>query len=249
MRNFARVVAADDRQAAADALLAKRLAIKRLYVLNDPTPYGRGISSDVQHAAGKLGISVDGVEEWNPHARTYTPIARRVKRAGADAVFLAGSVDLNGALLVKSLRSVLGSNVRILADDGFTPIAPFAQLAGPAAEGVMVSFPAVPPEKLRGEGRRFVAQFGKAIGRPVEAYSVATAQATEVLLDAIARSDGSRASVTSEVFKTKVSNGVLGSFSFDRNGDTTAGQVTIYRIRSGKPVLFGVITPPRSLVR
>src|SRR6266567_2776317 len=45
--------------------------------------------------------------------------------------------------------------------------------------------------------------------------------------------DGSRASVTSNLLKTKVANGILGSFSFDRNGDTTAGAVTIYRIVGG----------------
>jgi hypothetical protein len=70
-----------------------------------------------------------------------------------------------------------------------------------------------------------------------------------VLLDAIARSDGSRASATAELFKTKVTNGILGSFSSDRNGDTTVGAVTIYRIVRGKPTILSVITPPSSLVR
>jgi hypothetical protein len=43
-------------------------------------------------------------------------------------------------------------------------------------------------------------------------YSITTAQATEVLLKAIAASDGSRASVTRNMFRTRVKNGVLGSF-------------------------------------
>jgi ABC-type branched-subunit amino acid transport system substrate-binding protein len=112
-----------------------------------------------------------------------------------------------------------------------------------------ISIPAPAPERLRGEGRRFVANFGKAIGRTIEAYSVVTAQAIEVLLDAIARSDGSRASVTERLFKTKVKNGILGNFSFDRNGDTTAAAVTIYRIEEGKPKVLTVITPSPNLVR
>lgn len=93
-----------------------------------------------------------------------------------------------------------------------------------------------------------MARFEAAIGRPVEAYSVAWAQATEIILEAIARSDGSRQSVTSILLHTRVKNGILGSFSFDPNGDTTAGAVTIYRIVGGKPVVFRVITPPSSLV-
>ncbi len=244
------MVVADDLQGAADALLAKRLGVRRLYVLNDADTYGFGIASNVRHAVTKLGIPVAGFEQWDPHARTYTAIARRVQRTRADSVFLGGSIDTsNGAVLVKSLRSVLGDRVHILVPDGFTPISAFAKLAGPAAEGVTVSFPAAPPERLHGDGHRFVAEFGKAVGSPVEAYSVAWAQATEVLLDAIARSDGSRASVTSNLFKTKVSNGILGNFSFDRNGDTTAGAVTIYRIVGGSPRALSVITPPSSLLK
>jgi hypothetical protein len=46
-----------------------------------------------------------------------------------------------------------------------------------------------------------------------------------------------------------VRNGILASFSFDRNGDTTAGAVTIFKIVNGKPVVYRVITPPPSLVR
>ncbi len=249
-RNFVRVIAADDVQGAADALLARRLGVRRLYVLHDGDPYGFGIAANVRHAARELGIRVVGFEKWNPHARAYAGVANRIQRARAQAVFLGGTVDTsNGDELVKSLRSVLGQRVRILTPDGFTPISAFAQLAGSAAEGVTVSFPAVPPERLRGRGKRFVEQFEKAIGRPVEAYSVATAQDAETLLDAIARSDGTRPSVTSHLFKTKVANGILGSFSFDRNGDTTAGAVTIYRIVHGAPKVVAVITPPTSLVR
>jgi branched-chain amino acid transport system substrate-binding protein len=249
-RDFVRVVVADDLQGAADALLAKRLGVRRLYVLHDADPYGFGIASNVRHVATKLGIPVAGFEQWDPHARTYTAIAHRVQRTRADAVFLGGSIDIsNGAVLVKSLRSVLGDRVHILTPDGFTPISAFAKLAGPAAEGVTVSFPAAPPQRLQGEGRRFVAEFGKAVGRPVEAYSAAWAQATEVLLAAIASSDGSRTSVTSNLFTTKVSNGILGNFSFDRNGDTTAGAVTIYRIVGGSPRVQSVITPPSSLLK
>lgn len=173
---------------------------------------------------------------------------RRVREPGADGVFLGGTGDLsNGPALVKSLRSVLGARIHILAPDGFTPVSAFARLAGPAAEGVTVSFTATPPERVRGQGERFVADFRKAIGRPIEAYSLAAAQATDVLLDAIARSDGSRASVTAELFKTRVTSGILGSFSFDRRGDTTARAVTIYRIVRGKPTVFTVMDDVQAL--
>ena len=39
------------------------------------------------------------------------------------------------------------------------------------------------------------------------------------MLAAIARSDGGRAGVTEGLFETKVSDGLLGTFGFDANGD------------------------------
>ena len=78
---------------------------------------------------------------------------------------------------------------------------------------------------------------------------MAVAQATEVLLDAIAASDGTRASVTRNLFRTRVKDGILADFEIDENGDTTAGGVTMYRVENGKPRVVDVVTPPRSLVR
>ena len=249
-RSFVRVVVADDLQGAADAMLAKRSGVKRLYALHDRDVYGFGIAASVRHAARKLSMRVVGFEGWDPHARSYEALARRVARARADGVFLGGSVDVsNGPAVVKDLRAVLGRKVHIVLPDGFSPFAAFAHLAGPAAEGLTMTLPAPAPQLLRGDGSRFVADFGNALGRPVEFYSASAAQAAEILLAAIAKSDGTRASVTREVFKTKVHNGILGSFSFDQNGDTTAGSLSVYRVVDGNPKLIGLITPSPSLVR
>jgi ABC-type branched-subunit amino acid transport system substrate-binding protein len=62
-----------------------------------------------------------------------------------------------------------------------------------------------------------------------------TAQATEIVLDAIARSDGTRASVLSELRATEVKRGILGTFRFDDNGDMTPGWVPILRITRPAP--------------
>ena len=56
------------------------------------------------------------------------------------------------------------------------------------------------------------------------------AQAAEIMLDAIARSDGTRASVTREVLRTRVEDGILGDIRFDRNGDLVNAPFTFFRI-------------------
>ncbi len=67
-------------------------------------------------------------------------------------------------------------------------------------------------------------------GKPGQFYTAAAAQSAEILLDAIARSDGTRSSVTKELFKTRVENGILGKIRFDKNGDPVEAPVTIWRV-------------------
>jgi ABC-type branched-subunit amino acid transport system substrate-binding protein/DNA-binding beta-propeller fold protein YncE len=249
VRNFARVVAPDDVQGAADALIARRLGIRRLYILNDQEPYGVAIARSVRSTARKLGIDVAGFEAYGLRGRSFERLANRIERSGADGVFLGGILTFTGSQgrLLRDLRAGLGQRVRILAPDGFSAFDTLVQEAGPAAEGLVISFPAVPPKHLPVSGRRFVEAFEKVIRGRVAPYTVTTAQATEVLLDAIAASDGTRASVTKNLLRTRVEDGILGSFEFDANGDTTAAGVTMYRIEQGKPRVLSVITPPESL--
>jgi ABC-type branched-subunit amino acid transport system substrate-binding protein/streptogramin lyase/predicted Ser/Thr protein kinase len=250
VRNFARVVAADDIQGAAHALMAKQLGIRSLYVLNDQKPYGIAVAASVRKTARKLGIGIAGSADYNRRGRSFKDVAKRIERTGADGVFLGGTLALSrnegGSALVRDLRAVLGRRVQILAPDGFAAEA-LIQQAGPAAEGVVVSVPVADPARLPPTGRRFVEAFEQAIEGQAAPSSAPTAQATEVLLDAIARSDGTRASVTRNLLRTRVKNGILGSFEFDTNGDTTAGGVTMYRIENGKPRVLAVLNPPKSL--
>jgi ABC-type branched-subunit amino acid transport system substrate-binding protein len=60
-------------------------------------------------------------------------------------------------------------------------------------------------------------------------------QATEAVLAAIARSDGTRASVLREMRATEESDGLFGHFRFDRYGDITPGRYTILRVTADVP--------------
>jgi branched-chain amino acid transport system substrate-binding protein len=250
-RNYIRVVAADDYQGAADAILAKDvLKLKKLYILNDKEAYGLGVATNVKNALGKIkGVSIAGFEAWDGKASSYEALANKIKASGADSVFLGGLICENGGKLIKDLRAGLGSSVKILAPDGFTPISAVAQGAGAAAEGMTVSVAGLPNSALKGAGKTFLSAFSKVVNKEADPYSVYAAQAAEALYQAIAKSDGSRASVTSNLFKTKVSNGILGSFSINANGDTTSNPVTIYKIAGGKSTTLKVITPPTSVVK
>jgi ABC-type branched-subunit amino acid transport system substrate-binding protein len=61
------------------------------------------------------------------------------------------------------------------------------------------------------------------------------AQAAELVLDAIARSDGTRASVLEELRDAEVQDGILGDFRLDRHGDITPARLSIFRVTGRAP--------------
>jgi len=161
-------------------------------------------------------------------------------------VLLATSSEPNSIRLLRDLRARLGRTVQFMAPDGFDPAT--AVLAGAAADGMTFSVPGPAIDRLGRPGRQFVASFSKQFGGRPTRFALAAAQAMDVLLDAIAQSDGSRASVTSNLFKVSVSNGILGSFSITPSGDTTLNAVAIYRIIGGKVATFATVAVPDALV-
>ena len=123
---------------------------------------------------------------------------------------------------MRALRAALGRDVQLLAPDGFSDFETLVETEGAAAEGMVVSLPIVPVTHLPGPGRDFVQEFEAALGGRTEPYSPTTAQAADVLLDAIAASDGTRESVTRQLFRVRIEAGILGDFEIDANGDTTS---------------------------
>ncbi len=248
-RNYARVVAADDYQGAADAVLAKSLGVHKVFILNDKEAYGLGVATNFRNAATKLGIKVVGFTAWDGKASSYEALAVKIKASGAQGVFLGGLICENGGKLIKDIRAGVASSVHIMMPDGFTPVSATVQGAGSAAEGATVSVAGLPNSALKGAGKSFVQAFTKADHQPPDPYSVYAAQAADVVLAAIAASNGTRSDIAKQLFKVNLKGSILGNVSFNANGDVTSNPVTIYKVVGGKSTTYRVIVPPKSLVK
>jgi ABC-type branched-subunit amino acid transport system substrate-binding protein len=133
--------------------------------------------------------------------------------------------------------------------DGWTPISATIQGAGQASEGMYITQPGLPADQLKGEGKKFSDEFTAEIGKSPNPYTAYAAQAATILLDAIADSDGSRASVSEGLFNRDIKGGILGDFKIDENGDTTLGIVSVYQIKNQKETFVKTITPKLSFVK
>jgi branched-chain amino acid transport system substrate-binding protein len=223
-RNYARVAPADDYQGAAQAEFMQSEGVKKLYVLNDKEAYGLGVATTTRKAAEHLGIEIAGFEAWDPKAASYESLFKKIQSTGADAVFLGGLIDENGAQVIKDKVAVLGPNdgdVKLFAPDGFTTQQTIDD-AGPASKGMYMSVAGVPIDEFSGPAQEFAENFQNDYLKDtqrIDPYAIYGAQAAQVLFGAIEDSDGSRSDVITKMFAAEVTDGLLGSFKFNENGD------------------------------
>jgi branched-chain amino acid transport system substrate-binding protein len=204
-RNYARVITTDDYQGTAAARFAAQdLKVKRCFVLDDNEIYGQGIAQAFAKEAATQGITVVGTQAWDGKQPNYTALFEGIKSKTPDCVYLGGIYDNNGGQLIKDKFAVLGDNtkVKLMAPDGFTGYPDEDKLA--QAQGEYMTFAGLDQSQLSGGGgpaatllNSYKAKYGKA---PDSSYALYGVQALQVIMAAIAKSDGTRASVTSQVF-------------------------------------------------
>jgi DNA-binding SARP family transcriptional activator/ABC-type branched-subunit amino acid transport system substrate-binding protein len=258
VRNYVRIAGADHLQAVAHAQLAKSLGAQRVAVLSarGDDDFGR-FAKDVGTAGGQLGVDVVPFR-YDREGRDFASFAQAVGRARPDAVVVADILYSESAAVIRAVRTAVGPEVAILLPDGFGLYDDLVSLAGPAAKGLYVSQYGIANAELPPRGREFLESFARSRpgGTGPDFSAAYGAQAAEILLDAIARSDGTRASVTKEVFRTRVEDGILGDIRFDRNGDPVDAPFTFFRIVGGgssdaplRPVVDRMVVARSALLR
>ena len=115
-------------------------------------------------------------------------------------------------------------------------------------------------ELLPGSGRQLLGEVaGSRATDDVDPSVAYAAEAANLLIDAIARSDGTRISVIRALQAIRLSHSLIGPIAFDPEGDPVPAPVTIYRVDPTIPHrnhrgMQGLVpeqtyTPPEGLAR
>ena len=203
-RNYARVITTDDYQGAAAAAFLKEKGISSVYILNDNQTYGQGVGKSFEAGAAKVGLKVLGNEAWDAKQTSYAALFNKIKAMNPGAIYLAGIYDNNGGQLVKDKVSVLGDQktTPMMAPDGFTGYPDLQKL--PEAEGLYLSFTGLTVDQLKAAGgtaAKLLDDYKKKYGKDLtSSFALYGVTAFQVILQAIEKSDGTRKSVTDQVF-------------------------------------------------
>ena len=247
-RNYARVIVTDVQQGQAGATLLDEEGLESVYILDDKETYGKGVADEFQTAAEDLGIEVVGREGIDGSAANYRSLMNKVAQANPDAVYFGGIIENNAAQLIKDKvgAGMPNDEVLFVGPDGIFVDTLLTQ-AGDAANGVYVTFGGVPESEYSAEGQEFVETYESKYGDEIQPYTAYAYEAANVMLDAIERAADEaggvpeRQAVVEEVFATEDYEGVLGTWSFDDEGDTSLTELSVQTVDGGEFTLDRVI--------
>jgi branched-chain amino acid transport system substrate-binding protein len=254
VRNYTRVIVADDVQGAVAANWAKSLGVNSVYILDDAELYGKGVADVFNATAKGLGMNVIGQESIDPKAADYKALMTKISTSNGgqapDMIYVGMVIDNGAAQLLKDKVGVMGDNtkVKFMGPDGIQTQALIDGAGADVAAGAYATVGGVPFDQLPPSGLQYRKDYTAKYGETNEPYSIYGYEAANVVIDAIERicKDGKdptdRATVRDYVFATKDFDGVLGKWSFDKNGDTSLTSMTGYVVKDGKYETAGVFT-------
>ena len=238
-RNYTRVIVADDEQGQAGALLMEEEGVESVYILDDKETYGKGLADQVQKSAEELGIQIVGREGIDGSAANYRSLMNKIARVDPDAIYFGGIIENNAGQLIKDKVGAGMSNddVLFIGPDGIFVDTLLSQ-AGNAAEGAYITFGGLPQSELTAKGKQFVQDYESQHDDAIQPYTAYAYEAANVMLDAIERAskegEVTREAVLQQIFATEDFDGVLGTWSFDEDGDTSLTELSVQRVENGQ---------------
>ncbi|MBV8082055.1 MAG: branched-chain amino acid ABC transporter substrate-binding protein [Candidatus Eremiobacteraeota bacterium] len=237
---YFRVCTTDDIQGPVGATYEyTKLGARKAYVIDDNETYGKGVADEWEAQFKKLGGSSLGHDHLTSGQQDFHALLTRVAGTHPDIVFFGGNSSTGGGLLRKQMPDAgLGSTIYAGAD-GISDNQ-FLQDAGPTADDVYVTVASVNATKLPAAAQ-FLRDYQAEYNQPVGPYSANAYAAAMVLIHAIGeavKGNGGKAPTREQVLdqlrQTKDFPSVIGTFSFDANGDTSNRIISIYEAVKGK---------------
>lgn len=235
--NVFRTCGRDDQQGAVAAdYIVKNLKGKKVAIVHDKTTYGQGLADETRKAMRAAGVNDVLYEGVNTGEKDFSALVSKIKAAGADIVYWGG-LHTEGGLIVRQMRDQ-GLSTVLMSGDGITSDE-FAAIGGPGVEGTLMTFP--PDPRKRPEAAAVIKRFEARRFNP-EAYTLYSYAGVEIMKQA---AEGAKSldpkkmaefMRTGHKFKT-----VIGEISFDKKGDITRPDYTVYTWKKGADGKIGYV--------
>jgi branched-chain amino acid transport system substrate-binding protein len=243
LRTFARMVPADEIQAAALVGYMQSEGVQHLYLVHERDLSGEGLAEQVTQLAGREDLDIVGNDDIDSDNNNVSGLINRVSRSEADAFLFAGGINAHAARVFSAVGAadpgllLFGDDT--VADSAFTEALPAA-----VQRRMRITSPALDLRVLPAAARRWRDTFRRTFGRDPEPEAIYAYEAMAATLQAIrdAGSEGNnRSAVIGAFLGMRRTHTVLGTYTINDAGDTSQSRYGSYRVRNGELVFDKVL--------
>jgi branched-chain amino acid transport system substrate-binding protein len=253
-RTYLRIVPTDSVQGAADLLAMHDAGCTRVAVASDNESYGTDLAKLIELQKRYSGVNVVNEAAVDPKSASFHSYVEMLRELKADCLMLAAVPTKGEVELTKEVHALLPTakifgpqdmctNAWTNARDGGVPasIDPLIQCTSVAQS--LTAYPG---------GRAFVAayraKYGVADPNPYAIFGYEAMKLALSTISGLGANGDSKSAVLSALFSTTNRRSVLGTYSFNRDGDTTLKSFGLYKVgTNGDPVFVKTITPSHVL--
>ncbi|MBU1212144.1 MAG: branched-chain amino acid ABC transporter substrate-binding protein [Alphaproteobacteria bacterium] len=223
--NVFRVCGRDDQQGTvAGQYLANNLADKKVAIVHDKTPYGKGLADETKKVLNAAGITEVIYEGVNVGDKDFAALIAKMKDAGAELVYFGG-IHTEAGLIARQMRDQ-GLTATLMSGDGIATDE-FASIAGAdGAVGTLMTF--APDPRKRPEAADALKKFEEK-GVSTEAYTLYSYAVVQIFKQAAEAAKSTDPKKVAEQMRSGIEfDTVIGKIAFDEKGDVNRLDYTMY---------------------
>lgn len=226
-----RLVANDTLQAKAIGAFASQLDAKAFAVVDDGTPYGKGLADGAAAQLQKASKTIALRQSFDDKTTAFDDLAAKLKAANVDMV-VSTLNDFQVLALLEALKKVDHVNLSVLGGDTLKTTATLKG-AGLLQGKLYATSPILEPREFPA-GARFLETYKTAFGT-VPAYGGHYSyDAMHVLAAAIKRAESAKPEAVTAALRAMDGYApVTGSMKFDAKGEQRYGVISVYAVRNG----------------
>ena len=236
VRNYLRISANDWDQAAALLATLKAEGCQRVAIAYDDTPVGAGVADDMELNKAKYGLDIVSNTGLYGYGSDYSQYASAIAPENPDCFLFTGTSTQTAVQVTKAVAAAI-PGAKLYGSSGTCSTA----FTDPAQGGI----PATLDDRFEctplplgvtayAGGQAFLAAYKAKYGvTNPDPYAIYGYEAMKLGLDTIrglGPKGAKRSPVVRALFATRNRDSVLGTYSFDQNGDTTLRAYGVYRV-------------------
>lgn len=215
------------------AYAAKKLNVKTVYLIDDRTAYGQGLTDEFEKVAKASGIKILGREFTTDKATEFLAILTTIKAQKPEAVFFGGYAPQAGPM-ARQMKQ-LGMQTKMLGGDGIC-MPEMGRLAGDAIGPHIYCTQGGAMLDRAADGKAFAEEYKKKFNRPPEVYAASFYDGLNLIALAMKAANSIEPREYSKALAKVNYKGIAGVYRFDENHDLKDSPVIVFQFKGAEPV-------------